>query len=575
MKKTPLILIFGLAFTLISCGSTSNVETNQPPAEDSAKQETVQLSPAETAEIKPKEEEKQTGADSSTTGNIISETNKEIPQEESAYIPEGVTAEIISTESGTNDEEQTFEVVTLEDSNPEEIPQEQLVLESVKTEEKNAQSSDPLKEIAQAVAKLEEKVDGLIAEKDNSSAENDIQSNENKAPNEHTEVSSAKDVISEKITNDSLNKPVKETVKEDEIVTTTQSIQSSPETVHNEQIAAGGNENSEEKAGIVQETAVDENSSEGSETDLFETPALIKPSRAVTVKTNQFLDVTYPGKGWIYIGETQKDPLLTYFGRKLSKGNTTFSLKSKKSGQTVLHFYKNDPLTGNYIDDYLDVTVETEVAKSNKRAQAPHYAEIVPPKPEKRGVTFIEPENQTAEKTEESKEIPNEIQKEIPAENKSSAISSVNKNTKPENNTISHSSPVKIETDDENIKTVVENTLPADRPSSSIKENDVNSTRTIVLPAGNLLEEAKKALEEKKYESALSYIQVYLDSESTKIDEALFVQGQILEAESPVKNVRSAIDSYNTIIKKHPASKWWKRASERSIYLKRFYIDIR
>ena len=60
----------------------------------------------------------------------------------------------------------------------------------------------------------------------------------------------------------------------------------------------------------------------------------ITPSRSVAVKINQYLDVTYPGKGWSYIGETEKDNLFNYFGRKLGSTNTTFSLRAKKAGNT-------------------------------------------------------------------------------------------------------------------------------------------------------------------------------------------------------------------------------------------------
>ena len=61
----------------------------------------------------------------------------------------------------------------------------------------------------------------------------------------------------------------------------------------------------------------------------------------------------------------------------------------------------------------------------------------------------------------------------------------------------------------------------------------------------------------------------------SKIDEGLFLQGQILESKSDVQNIKGAIDSYELIVKSYPASAYWTQANKRTIFLKRFYINIR
>ena len=43
----------------------------------------------------------------------------------------------------------------------------------------------------------------------------------------------------------------------------------------------------------------------------------IIPSRSVTLKKFEYLDVTYPGTGWIYMGLTDNSKDIAYFGRKL------------------------------------------------------------------------------------------------------------------------------------------------------------------------------------------------------------------------------------------------------------------
>ena len=260
------------------------------------------------------------------------------------------------------------------------------------------------------------------------------------------------------------------------------------------------------------------------------------PSRSMTAKNNQYVDIIYPGRGWIYMGEDEgKDQILRYFGRKLGTENTTFTLRTTKSGETVLHFYKNDVLKGEYIDDYLEIKVLEESAKPNERAKAPSYEESVPQKPVR-----LEKKAETQEETQKTDEIKNIEEKTSDNEQKLSSQDEIN-----------------------------------------LKKNDVSNEvsrpeqkKSLKIDTKNLLEQAKKDFEAKSYAQALSEVQHYLDTQNTRIDEALFLQGQILEADSEVKNIKSAIDSYNSLIKNYPASTFWQEANRRKIYLNRYYVNI-
>lgn len=260
------------------------------------------------------------------------------------------------------------------------------------------------------------------------------------------------------------------------------------------------------------------------------------PSRSMTAKNNQYVDIIYPGRGWIYMGEDEgKDQILRYFGRKLGTENTTFTLRTTKSGETVLHFYKNDVLKGEYIDDYLEIKVLEESAKPNERAKAPSYEESVPQKPVR-----LEKKAETQEETQKTDEIKNIEEKTSDNEQKLSS-----------------------------------------QDETNLKKNDVSNEvskpeqkKSLKVDTKNLLEQAKKDFEAKSYAQALSEVQHYLDTQNTRIDEALFLQGQILEADSEVKNIKSAIDSYNSLIKNYPASTFWQEANRRKIYLNRYYVNI-
>lgn len=260
------------------------------------------------------------------------------------------------------------------------------------------------------------------------------------------------------------------------------------------------------------------------------------PSRSMTAKNNQYVDIIYPGRGWIYMGEDEgKDQILRYFGRKLGTENTTFTLRTTKSGETVLHFYKNDVLKGEYIDDYLEIKVLEESAKPNERAKAPSYEESVPQK-----TVRLEKKAEAQEEAQKTDEIKNIEEKTSGDEQKLSS-----------------------------------------QDETNLKQNDVSKEvskpeqkKNLKIDTKNLLEQAKKDFKAKSYAQALSEVQQYLDTQNTRIDEALFLQGQILEADSEVKNIKSAIDSYNSLIKNYPASTFWQEANRRKIYLNRYYVNI-
>ena len=319
------------------------------------------------------------------------------------------------------------------------------------------------------------------------------------------------------------------------------------------------------------------------------------PSRSVTIKNNQYLDVVYPGSGWVYLGETEenrdqkKQPIFSYFGRKLGTTDTTFTLRSRKPGTTLLHFYKNDALTGQYIDDYLAVTIENENAKAGVRATAPAYAEVVPPKPSRQTRQSYENIVSTGSKTESAPQTP-ATQSTGTTASQNTAQSAQSASTTPSATANAQGTTVLPASEDRGVKTVIQTTESAPggdakaiatAPAYDGTTAQTGGTATTGTTATegesdlDLLEQAKRSYAAKQYETALDQVQRYLQDATTKIDEALFLQGQVLEAESSVKSIRSAIDSYESLTKNYPMSTLWGKANNRIIYLKRFYIEIR
>ncbi|MDO5772755.1 MAG: hypothetical protein Q4P16_00385 [Spirochaetales bacterium] len=308
-------------------------------------------------------------------------------------------------------------------------------------------------------------------------------------------------------------------------------------------------ENSEEIISQLEiqnpETNVEENSAESTsqeeeKTEPEKVPVI--PSRSVSMKNSQYLDIVYPGKGWIYLGEEDGKNLMRYFGRKIGDKDTSFSLRSREEGKTILHFYKNDQLTGAYIDDYLEVEIKGK-NYSAERILAPDYSSLVPPQ-----------KNLTQEKISNPKNEASENSPKIPEEKTDSKNGS--------------------ETEKTSVQTSSEissgNEVSPLQEFSSIEKNNSSDSSS-----DELLKAAQENFNLKKYKDSLACLESFFEKADSRIDEGLFLQAQIFESNSSERNIKNALDNYETIVRRYPQSSVWKKASDRVTYLKKFYFNIR
>ena len=269
-----------------------------------------------------------------------------------------------------------------------------------------------------------------------------------------------------------------------------------------------------------------------------------KPSRSVTVKNSQYLDVIYPGSVWIYLGEKDANDLMRYYGRKVSPDGeeTKFTLKATKSGSTVLHFYKNDALAGKFIEDYLAVTVSTETERDT-HVSAPNYADYVPKGQRGKNIP-----------SEESAPKATEAVTERPAQAESKASPKI---------AASSSTGTSIERSSSSSAQVQEQ-----RPSSQ--------NQAAKAASGDLLKKAQSEYDAKQYAECLATLQeFYKNADESKMDQALYLEGRALEAPSPSRNIKSALQTYKTLVNRYPQSSLWEAANNRITYIQRMYIDIR
>ncbi len=265
---------------------------------------------------------------------------------------------------------------------------------------------------------------------------------------------------------------------------------------------------------------------------------IITPSRSVTLKKGETLVITYPGSGWIYMGSTSEYNNLASRGRKLGTTDTTYTLLAKEEGTQIQHFYKIDNLNGQYIDDYIEVTVLAKKGTSTTVINAPEYKEVVPKKAESPAKSSV-----TKQKEAELNNI---------------AAGTKNPEEKPSASSAFETEDSIIVVDDEESQIV-----------EIIDDDNVN-----IPDLNTYINNAKNYINSKDYASAYTELTNYLEYADDGRDEALYLLGQILEADSPIKNIKQAINTYQTLCDSYPASSYWDSANKRIIYLKRFYIDI-
>ncbi len=245
-------------------------------------------------------------------------------------------------------------------------------------------------------------------------------------------------------------------------------------------------------------------------------------SRSVSVSVGQTLTVWYPGSGWVYLGDASTLNGLAYDSRKLDKSDTLFQFKALKPGSYALEFSRYDVLSDSFSDDALAVTV-IETQKSPLGAvRAPDYRSAV-------DIAAPETTAPVAEAATPSKKAP--------------------------------------------VSPVV-----SDEPglmAAGSQATALNNAGAVADDGSTYLEAARAALALGDGKAALSALDSFFSRAVTDLDEGWYLRGQAYEANGAAKNVKKALEAYQTLVAAYPDSGRWKDADARIRYIKRFYLDIR
>lgn len=261
-----------------------------------------------------------------------------------------------------------------------------------------------------------------------------------------------------------------------------------------------------------------------------------EPSRSVQIAEGQSLEVWYPGSGWVYLGDASAQNGLEYQTRKLDKTDTLFTFRAVKAGSYLLEFTRFDVLEDSFASDTLSVSVYVPDAKKTGKVRAPDYRASstgsVARTASDGGTAALASTGSQANAASAGTGTPNAS---------SARVSGISD----------------------------EPTLVSAAASGS---STANAALNPAVSASALLESARKSLSSGDVPAALASLETFFSIAVDSIDEGIFLKGQAYEANSSSRDIRKALDAYETLVKSWPDSGRWYDADARIRYIRQFYL---
>jgi hypothetical protein len=262
-------------------------------------------------------------------------------------------------------------------------------------------------------------------------------------------------------------------------------------------------------------------------------------SREIRAVSGQLVEVPFWGSGWVFLGEANAARGLSYDSRRLDDDGQTFVFRAAAPGEYFLKFNKQDYVSNYYANDTVKVTVGENVtgiplSLNGARVSAPRWAPkhddkaaAAPPRPEAAG------QNSAAAPPPEAASAPPDGGAGLAARDVEEA--------------------------------------GGETPGTAAGPPDA----VIGEPAPDYLAQARGAFDAGNFAGAISALDLFRYSSPALDDEAWWLYGQSFEANSPARDIKAALDSYQHITREFPQSPRYDTARSRIAYLNKFYFNIR
>jgi hypothetical protein len=276
-------------------------------------------------------------------------------------------------------------------------------------------------------------------------------------------------------------------------------------------------------------------------------------SRELRAVAGQFVEIPYRGKGWIFLGEMNSSRGISYDSRRLDEEGQTFVFRALNPGEYFLKFNKQDFVNNYYVNDIVKVMVGENTAHiptghlSSTRVVAPRWE--APPAPNTASDATLTAGTGAPAGT-ETVAVTSAASQTV-----AGAVTGADAAVQAETAATQTGAGTAIDTAS---SAGVIGTL-AQTPSDG---------------GASLMSKARTDFDAKNYAAAIASLD-QLSYGAVLDDEALWLYGQSFEANSPARNIKAALGSYQSLIRGFPQSKYYGDAQSRVAYLNKFYFDIK
>ena len=297
-------------------------------------------------------------------------------------------------------------------------------------------------------------------------------------------------------------------------------------------------------------------------------------SRIAHADAGQMLEIPFRGNGWVYLGELSSRPGISYNSRRNDTDGQTFVFSLDEAGTYVLKFYRQDFIRDFILNDHVQVIVsearnsasdwvnplldraritaqprwpsaleEAQILNGTRQPSQPvvtgnaREAESAPPA---QGQTSVSTPAQTAQ---------SQTGTSMPAQSQTAPSVSATQNA------------AQLSSDP----------VPAQPDSAGLPQAD---PQTPAVSPNELLRRAGELLDAGNTAAAVPLLDQYLEYYPGGSDEALWLLGQIYEANNADRNILLSLGYYRRLTNEYPQSSRFEEARRRIAYLERFYINI-
>jgi hypothetical protein len=288
-------------------------------------------------------------------------------------------------------------------------------------------------------------------------------------------------------------------------------------------------------------------------------------SRVTRVTVGQLVEIPFRGRDWVFLGEVGARRGIAYDSRKLDPEGESFIFKVEAAGVYALKFYRQDFAHDLILNDHVQIIAggapeTTGLGWFNPPTD--HNRVVVEP----RWPNFIEQPQKIESHAEQqpSRAVEEPAAQSPPAAQPPATIRPPAPARPPA--TAQPSAPARP-------PVIVAQASPT-QPQNPPTPNVTPAPAPEPVSPDAILKQARDEFNAGRIASAITLLDQFCKAFPSGSDEAWWLYGQCFEANSPNRNMLSALEYYRRLVREYPQSSRLNEARRRISYLERYYINI-